>query len=322
MKLTSKNSYALLIVLVGLLSGCIQTQSIPSHARSGETIILGLGGIHRNAGSNYNLKKTDLSATLTDSSGIEHQLMVDALFKVYQDHNSVLNMGTITGVYSGMDFDVYDGGWFAAVSLTTASPRQALPIASGDATIRVDSTDLINTNYAPYEGDLLNIPIEIVEGEVEWDSDVLQQFNKYQSYENAFVVEPDDLAAVDEVAGAYLVIHYSDDSLLSREPIVIPVGHNPFIQLAYNVVNHGDGTGSIYVTLMNPAGFKTREARIDNSSLLADLSVRLQYFEVNGVDLNLLEGSFTLDQSASYYVDMQGDAIFAIDPLMYSLRAQ
>jgi hypothetical protein len=315
-----KAGFFLLLLFLTMLAGCIQTQSIPSRAKTGETIILGLGGIHRNAMSNYDLTTNDLAATITDSIGNTYNLQVDVVFKVFQDHNSVLNMGTVTGIYDGLIFDVYDGGWFAVVSLTTANPRTPLPLAPGSATIKIMASDLLNTKFVPYEGDLDAIPIEIISGQVAWDSDVLQQFTNYRSYDRAFSIVPDDLAGVTEVSGAYFVVDYSDDALFSQNPIVVPVSHNPFVQLSYNVVANGNGTGSIYITLLNPAGFTTRSLRQDNASLLQDLGVRLQYFEVNGSNLDVVEASFTLDAGSSYYIDTNGDVIPSISPSMFSIR--
>ena len=77
---------------------------------------------------------------------------------------------------------------------------------------------------------------------------------------------------------------------------------------------NGDGTGRIYVTLLNPAGFTTVAAASNNSSMLSDLSVKLQYFSSSTA--TTMKSTFTLDTASSYYIDTNGAVIAGLQPQM------
>ena len=144
----------------------------------------------------------------------------------------------------------------------------------------------------------------------------MAQFVGYAPGEDNFVISPGDLSGIDNVAGAFFKIDYYDDTYFADgiEPVVVPSGHNPFVQLAYNVVSNGNGTGSITVTLLNPAGFKSAATADSNSSLLADLSVNLLYFADGNGEAATAKTKFDLDTTDSYYIDADGAIIDGLSP--------
>ena len=95
---------------------------------------------------------------------------------------------------------------------------------------------------------------------------------------------------------------------------MVPSNHNPYVQLNYNVVSNGNGTGTIYVTLLNPAGFKTLVAAAPNSSLLSDLTVKLVYFS-SGTPAQA-KANFSVNTNDSYYIDMNGTKYGGITPVL------
>jgi hypothetical protein len=96
--------------------------------------------------------------------------------------------------------------------------------------------------------------------------------------------------------------------------VVVPSMHNPYVQLNYNVVPSGDGTGTILVTLLNPAGFKTLATTAPNSSYLSDLSVRLNYFSTGTPAV--AKDNFSIDTFNSDYVGMNGAVLPGVTPVL------
>jgi hypothetical protein len=204
---------------------------------------------------------------------------------------------------------------------TFPTPEQMAVLAEGPAAISVTSAKLINTQFFG-EGDLTAMPIEILPdppGYVyAFNFNFNNQFNQYRQSSHNFLVAPDSLVGVTDVAGAYLVINYADDTLFGPglNPVVLPTNHNPYAQLSYNVVPDSAGNGGkIYVTLLNPAGFS--DSGGVNASLLADLGVKVLYFPDDAATENLAYiNSFAVDLTESYYIDMSGDVITTVAPEM------
>lgn len=305
--------------LLAVLAGCVQTKTTPGYARAGDNIVIGLGGIERNAGGEIAIKASDLTIVLTDANNVQHILSPQYIFKTYLDHSAQMNTFAIDGTaaqYGLVGMVPYDGGWFIMVPLRYAPPDSTpLPLAVGPATISVTSPKLTNTaNFL--EGSLSIIPIEIIEGVADGDPDFARQFIGYIASREGFVISPDDLGGVSEVGGAYLAINYSDDSIFKNglEPVVVPSGHNPYVQMNYNLVPNGDGTGTIFVTLLNPVGFKSVAASSTNSSLLSDLSIKLNYF--SDATPAVAKTKFSIDTQKSYYIDLNGTVLEGISPTL------
>lgn len=313
---------ALCLALVWL-GGCVQTKTTPGYARAGDNVVIGLGGLERNAGGVAILKPDDLTITLIDYLGGQHNLQARYVFKSYPDHAALLNStiadGSITN-FGLTDMVAFDGGWFAMVPLTLPGqydmPLQSLAV--GEATISVSSPKLTNIGNA-IEGDLSAMPIEIIAGTSPEDNDFQRQFTGYIDSGANFVISPDDLTGISEVGGAYVVINYSDDSFFKAgsEPMIVPLDHNPYVQLNYNHVSNGDGTGAIYMTLLNPAGFKTAATAAPNSSLLSNLTVKLMYFHDFGDNkATEAKASFNVDTVNSYYIGLDGAVLSGLTPTM------
>ncbi|MEM9257178.1 MAG: hypothetical protein AAGA91_17170 [Pseudomonadota bacterium] len=304
------------------LSGCVQTKTTPGYARAGDHIVIGLGGIERNAQGNSTLLPGDLTITITDSDDNSYDLEPRFVFQTYPDYGAQVNTFGFDGtnLQAGLTGAVpFDGGWFVVAPLTVQGQYDMpLPLSVGDATISVSSPKLTNT-LDVIEGDLTAIPIEIIAGTSEPDQNFIRQFIAYVPSPKAFEISPDNLGGVDEVGGAHLVIDYNDDSFFDGgvEPIVTPTGHNPYVQLSYSVNPNGDGTGSIDILLLNPVGFKVAGGSDPNASLLSDLTVKLIYFSAgSGASAAEAKANFSLNASKSFYVDLDGAALGAVSPTL------
>jgi len=312
----------LLVVALIWLAGCVQVKPAPGYARAGDYIVLGLGGVARNSGGAAALDANDLTITLTDANAVDHSLEARYVFKSYVDYSAWMNASALEGstITLGLtDMVPFDGGWFAVVPLTYPGQFESpLPLAVGEATVSVTSPKLTNIGNL-IEGDLTVIPIEIIAGVSPHDNDYQRQFLGYSDNERNFVIAPDDLSGVSEVGGLYLQIDYTDDSFFAPgvEPMVVPSDHHPFVQLNYNHVSNGDGTGTLYVTLLNSAGFKTMANATQNSALLSSLTVKLLYFS-NFSDARVTEAkaSFSINTAASYYIDTDGAQLSGVTPVL------
>lgn len=305
------------------LAGCVQYKTTPGYARTGDYIVLGLGGVERNTNGAAALKPSDLTITLTDANSVDHELRARYVFKSYVDYGTWMNSGILDGseaLFGLTDMVPFDGGWFAVAPLTYPGLYTSpLPLAVGPAMVSVTSPKLTNIVSSAAEGDLSAIPIDIIAGISPHDNDFQGQFFSYVDSGRNFVIVPGDLTGITEVGGAFLVINYNDDSFFNSdvEPMVVPSDHNPFVQLSYNHVANGDGTGTLYVSLLNPAGFKTLATASQNSSLLSSLAVKLMYFPVGfGVEVAAAKASFSVDAASSYYIGMDGAILSGITPVM------
>ncbi|MCP4830395.1 MAG: hypothetical protein GY889_16110, partial [Proteobacteria bacterium] len=101
------------------------------------------------------------------------------------------------------------------------------------------------------------------------------------------------------------------------EPMVVPVDHNPYVQLNYNHVANGDGTGTIYVTLLNAAGFSDEANATQNTTPLSGLAVKLLYFKpaLTAV-VPQAKASFSINAANSYYIGTDGSILTGISPVL------
>lgn len=310
---------ALLVVAAASLIGCVQSKPTPGYARAGDHIVIGLGGLVRNAGGTPALKASDLTITLTDHNGQQFNLEPRFIFRSFPDYSAAINTFSFDGTntLAGLVGMVpYDGGWFVVTPLTPPGQYGTpLPLAVGSATIAVTSAKLLNT-HNNNEADLNAIPIEIIAGTSPQDTNFVKQFTGYVTTPTSFVVKPNDLTGIDNVGGAYIAINYSDDSFFTNGllPVIVPSAHNPYVQLNYHVVPNGDGSGTIYVALLNPAGFKLVATADPNSSYLSDLTIRMNYFST-GTPAQA-KTKFSVDTFKSYYIGLDGSPLTTVYPVL------
>jgi hypothetical protein len=308
-----------LVAAIGA-SGCVQQYPIPNAVRSGETLVLGLGGIQRNANGNQKLQAGDLQVALTDHAGTQFILAPEATFKAFPDYASIVNYVAVKGDYLLKPFD---GGWFVTVPLVWPNgdhEGEALPLAIGEGTVAITSNQLNNTALEELEGDLTNIPIEILPGVADVNKAISykQQFVSY-ARDSVLSIAPDSLSGVSSVGGLQLAITYPQSAAYldaNHPPMAVPNSHNPYIQIAQNIVVNNNGTNTINVLLTAQKGFSDAANQTALTPLLSDLTVQIMYFLNTEpyTEAQLLD-DFEIDLAKSHYVDLNGNAM-TLQPVM------
>jgi hypothetical protein len=289
---------ALLIALFTVLAGCVQIAPIPNAAHAGDSVVLGLGGINRNWGGG---KPKNLQITITDSANQTFPLEIITTFQAYPDYRSTTNIMAFDGS-DGMALQPFDGGWFVAVGLSnSAGPLNLVP---GPATIHVARDGL--GNIFAREGDLANIPIDIVAGPPT-PSDATTQFGAYDSRNSHFVIRPTGGSAT-TIGGVHYAIDYqTDEQFGAMKPIAFPVSRNPYVKMDYKIQEHGDGSGTYHIYVYNPAGFTAALPRQIKQAGLSDLGVYLEYFDMGSSPA--MQSTFSIDTADTYFIDLDGNRI-------------
>lgn len=304
---------AAIALAIVCLSGCVQIASIPSYARSGDTVVLGLGGISRNWNGQ---RPKNLQVTITDSAAHTYNLKLGVIFQAYPDYLSPTNVMSLDGE-DGVKLQPYDGGWFISAGLTDSSGAP-LPLALGSATLHITADNYTAAvdgqgQLFTQEGNLASIPLEILSGAPS-NTNATTQFGAYDNSGTYFVVRPSS-ASTATLGGAYYVINYQSDSNFSTlKPMFFPVSHNPFVKMDYKVQQNSDGSGTYYVYIYNPSGFTASSPRDPKQGSLQDLGVNLDYYDVGGADA--AKANFSLDTANSYFIDSSGNKITGMQAQM------
>jgi hypothetical protein len=308
-------------VCLAALAGCVQQYPISYYASPGDTVVLGLGGIQRNSNGANNLIGSDLAITLTNNSTHAVTTLTNpGLFKAFPDYSSKMNYESIIGILPTVS---YDGGWFAYVTLPSSG------LTAGAYTIGITSptNKLINTkwcfNPGLCEGDLTNIPLQIVNNNTSSASNsYASQFTYYPPTNYRLDVSPNqapDSAGYSAVGGLQLVVTFAYANYNASLPVMaVPYSHNPSISLSQNVIDNGNGTKSLVVLLSAPQGFVTTANRTPLTPALSDLSLSLLFFPNDGVTVNP-STDFQIDQNRSHYYDTSGNVITQLHPSVNSL---
>jgi hypothetical protein len=304
----------LFLSLAIILSGCVQQYSNPSEAKAGGVVQIGLGGIKRNAGANT-LRAEDLTVTIKDASGAVYPLQTNALFRVYPDHasNYIINrLNPNDETPSHSNTLPYDGGWYIMTILTDAD-SVPLPLVAGNATISITSPKLVNLK-AGSEGDLSKIKIRILAGTTSASIEQTEQFNYYKPH-NHLNIKPTGIDNNTTVSGAQIRITYNNTQFdnASLAPQVVPLSHDPNMQLLIKQKDLGNGTSELIVNLTNPRGFVAMDNWVAGKSSLADLN--LMVVPASGLDANW-PTYIQIDSANSFYMDLNGVPIVGAAPVL------
>jgi hypothetical protein len=280
---------------MAFLAGCVQMTPVPGYARSGDTLVLGLGGIQRNAAGKQVLTPDDLVITLTDSANVSYKLAAQQFFKTFPDYGSQLNFQTVGGTtrFAPQPITPFDGGWFVSVQLVAGA--SAIPnLATGPATISIasptgklinnPSTGMYGTTIPTtiHEGNLLRIPLEILPGTTQANSPASVNYSRqFRAFSTngvtSFNIAPRALEGLTEVGGMQVSLKYTASNYSNTvPPLVVPYSHNPSINLQQNVVDNGDGTRLLNIVLTAPKGFAAEQTALKPS--LRDLNLKVIYF--------------------------------------------
>jgi hypothetical protein len=304
----------LFLSLAIILSGCVQQSTNPNEAKSGGVVQIGLGGIKRNAGANTLLAE-DLTVTITDKSGATYPLTTYALFRVYPDHasNYIINRLNPNDTSPTQANTLpYDGGWYI-MSILTYEDGYPLPLVAGNATISITSPKLVNLQ-AGSEGDLTKIKIKILAGTTTASLEQTEQFNYYAPKKH-LNIKPTGINNNTTVSGAQIRITYNNTQFAnaSLTPQVVPLSHDPNMQLLVKQKDLGNGTSELIVNLTNPRGFVSMTNWVAGKSSLADLN--LMVVPVSGLDADW-PTYIQIDSANSFYMDLNGAPIVGAAPVL------
>jgi hypothetical protein len=300
---------------LALLTGCVQVATIPSMARSGDTIVLGLGGIKRNWQGE---SPKNLQIIITDSALNSYNLVPISFFQAYPDYRSFLNTSSLSPSLNAVKLEPYDGGWFVSTALVDNN-QQPLSLATGTASVAITATNLSvvfddQGQPMPQEGNLAEIPVEIIAGPPS-NTDSSAQFQAYDNRGSHFLVRPATTPST-SVGGVYYVVNYQSDVDFDPGfmPAVYPVSHNPYLKINYTIKKDSNGSGSYHIYLYNSAGFVATASRQQKQASLKDLGVHIEYFDP---DISAAQKTnFTVDTVKSYFVDINGNKIIGLQPEM------
>jgi hypothetical protein len=304
----------LLAITMLMLSGCISLVPTPNYARAGDVVNIGLGGLKRNANMQF-VNPWEMTITLTDANTVEHTPQVVGVYRVFPDHTSSYSVtaqernNTTFG-----DLYPHDGAVWVTVRLTD-SGRVPLPLAVGPAFITVDSPQLTQTGKTN-EGEYSSFPIEILPGTGQ-PSLTDQQNQAYQT-DGYLTIKP-SAPLVGAVGGVQLEIVF-DASLTDNDPIdlsVVPLNHDPNLNLIQRVADNGDGTKTLTALLTNPRGFDdlTNYDQLESNHYDLYLGLISWNGEIAAITDESMDTYFTITEN-SYYADLNGDPIPGVAPVL------
>ena len=272
----------LLVFFVFNLTGCGSSQPVSNYARSGDTVIISLGGSESHALVPV-LQKANMAVTITDSLANTFPVKVRRLFKVYSDPASAYNVRSANnqifiGGYSSpstLFYDPYQAQWMAVIDLVDPATDAPPPLTEGAATINVSSPELTNP-LAIYgiswtRPDYSTIPIEILQGVGALNSlnaPIEFTYVRPMSYVEPLTqleIVPSGAPASQVLGGASFEFSFNTVDFRYGRPRVVVASPDPNIQLMVNYApDVSSGTTSLKAIVLNPNGFRVAN---DHASL-------------------------------------------------------
>ena len=311
------------ILLVSLLgSGCINTKTLPTYARAGEIVNIGMAGIKLNTDGMVTLRPGDIAATISDANSAIHNVKVLKTYRAFPDNTSYYIVGamdrsTNNAFYGAME--PFDGQWWVALHLVDPVTDAPLPLAVGNATLQLSVAAVTDTWGS--DGSLDAFDIEIISG-VENKSPTNTDFYLYAGFDQrqTLTIQPDTLTGIAKISGLQLKLDYDPAALTvgtTLTPHLVPISHDPHINIIQRNIDNGDGTHALIVIITNPLGFVPAAAYssgwVIGASTFKDLN-----FAVLTDDDNLMNyaTNYSIDSMNSYYVDENGDKLITVNPVL------
>ncbi len=314
---------ALLFALL-MASGCTSMQTMSSYARSGDTVMVAIGGSETHVTTPM-LKISDLTVTVTDALGVIHPVKVKRVFRAYPDPTSFYN-------HSGWDVtDTYQSQWMAVLDFVDPATDLPLPLAQGMANITISGPNLQNHymyGWSWTNGDLAAVPIEIIPGEGTIHSlnymqpvgrDAIQYIEPMSQVlvtPSREVIETDGFV----VAGGEFEFSYPTSLLQNAEINVATVTPDKKTQLAVRYITNSDDTTTLKVIVMNPNGFSYSNMPLvtrTNSPFKA-LAFSLYFQDIP--DLTDTTWQNHIQLVSARYIDIQGNTIPDLTAVMSKIK--
>jgi hypothetical protein len=332
-----------LILLVAPLTiiGCASQQPLSSYARTGDTVMVSLGGTDTNALVPV-LRKENITATITDSANNAYPIKVRNVFRVFSDPTSKY------GYSSPKNFNLNEaeleewvpsnmGLWMAVVDLVDPNSGQLLPLATGPGKLSIASPELAPwIDYSGFgwswsNGNLTVIPIEILPGTGSPNPlNHMQPVSHFpldslepnpQIEVRAYV--PDQFSTI--VGGGTFVFRYVTADFgtsAGRRPRVTTTGDDQNVQLVSRYIDQADGTTLLTVLIVNPHGFNpnnTKTNLVSGRSLLRSLRVNIMWRDpATAIDDQNWQNSLQL--VSGQFVDLDGNPLPSVTPILAKVR--
>lgn len=308
----------MLLIISATLSGCASNQTLSSYARTGDTVMISLGGEHQRTTVAV-LKKENITVTITDYQNNTYPVKLRHLMKVQPDLASRMNTsGLIAGSWE-YSLGAYQGLWLGIIDLVDPVTGSAHVLEPGQASLSVTGAGLISDG-TPFTGDLNNVPIEILPGAGNYNP--LSEYTQFGNLAQPLAslepipqvdISPDPSGATQQLGGASIIIQYTDSYFPnSMFPRAVPATQDPNIQLMSNLESQGDGTTLHKIFIMNPHGINTSNSKSGLSfgvSDLRNLSIRLAWQNNSVTDVNDANWQNAIQLLSEKYVSINGDVL-------------
>ena len=115
-----------------------------------------------------------------------------------------------------------------------------------------------------------------------------------------------------------LVIDENQAGTDAVERRLVPVHHDPNLNLVQSIVDNGDGTKTLTAVLTNPNGFVDLASWSQGQSTIYDLDLALVSYGsgLDAVPTASLGSYVTVTGANSFYVDLNGDVIPGVSPVL------
>ena len=325
----------LFLLVLAFVSGCASRQPISNYARSGDTVVLSLGGTDSNALVSV-LKKQNITVTITDSANVVRTAKLRNVFRLYSDPTSGYNFRSLS---TSLHYDSYvtphQGLWMAVVDLVDPVSGRPLILAVGAASISVSSPDLAPwVDYTTWgwswtNGNLSSIPIEILTGSgssnpMNYLTPVsvapLDSLTPEPQVEVTVSGTPSQTVGggsfVFKIVKADFVSSYGSQTL----PRVVTTSPDPNVQLAWSRIDQGNGFILLKVMITNPHGFNIDNSTtglISGKSLLRSLRFNIVWDSVYDTS-TITDANWqnSLQLVSSEYIDLNGNVLSELTPTL------
>jgi hypothetical protein len=311
-----------LIGLLVLTASCSSIQPLPNFARTGDTVSV---AVRQTEQSGKFIKKEQATVTITDAAQVAYTVRLRHLFRVYSDPASAYSIRSLrkSGWTDYAPFEVYSnpyqGQWVAVVDLVDPVSGAAPPLAVGSAQLTFSSPVANMTSK-----------LEVIPGT--GTANPLHGTYSMSDYSPMETLEPMPHVQLSlsgtpasSLGGGSFTFRYvtADFGAAHTAPWVVTTSPDPNIQLISRKQDVGDGTGTIYVTVLNPHGFKpdndTGTGLTEQMSLLRDLRFAVAWDKslTNITDANW-QGSLQLLSSEIF--DLDGNPVVGLTTNVQKVR--
>ncbi len=313
-----------LLLTVLFASGCTSVQTFSSYARSGDTVMVAIGGSETHVNSDM-LKKEEVTVTLTDSAGVVHPVSIRNLFRAYPDPTSFYS-------HTGWDVEATSQSqWTAALDLVDPATGLPLALATGDAIISISGTKLKNFHVMGFDwtnGYLESIAIEILPGQgsrnpINYMPLARETLSFVEPLPQVLVSPSRDVLSSEGliVSGGEFTLSYPTTLFEDAEINVNTITPDKKTQMAVRFMPQADDTTQVKVIIMNPNGFQPADVDLVTFTNSPYKALKFSLYWTG------LEDTVTDSNWQTYvkllsgkYIDMQGNEITDINPVLAKIK--